>query len=326
MQQAATHVPNDEVNDEHTVTSSMFDVGSGHKLWYELWGNVDTDKTPFIVFHGGPGADSIGKRHKEVFDPEHDLVLFFDQRGCGMSMSETPRQSNTTWDTIADAKLLADAVGFERVNVRGSSFGSTLCLLFAIKYPEFVQDVVISAVFLADAKSVQHFNDGTIGLFYPEVWQKLLSCTPADRHDNPIRYHLEQVQKYADADDFSSPELVRSIVAIHNYESNLEDLGHSFVYVDPDNPQEDFDPLGYAIFADYEINDSYLEEGYILRNIHKFNGHIYIVQGRFDMLCPMLLSTKLAAAANHATLTPVVASHNIVPESLKALRRIIQEV
>ena len=306
------------------VETGFFDVGSGPELWYELWGNADSLSTPYVHFHGGPGA-ATREHAKDIFDPTLDLVLFFDQRGCGRSRSEAPRKHNTTRDTLDDARLLLKKLSITKVNARGWSFGSTLALLFAIENPDMVENVVIDGVFLADKKSTEHFSDGTIGLFFPEVWQRLLQSTPVSSRHDPIQYHLHQIQKHSD----SSPddrELLSSVVAMHNYEANLEELGHDFEFLDVDNLPKDFDPYSYAIFADYEANDSYLEEGYIVQKISTFGGHIYIVQGRFDMLCTMSEAVRLQHAAQHCVLAPVVTGHTPTDETRTELIQVVESL
>src|SRR5688572_9252657 len=87
--------------DEYTLKSGHLDVGGGHKVYFEQWGNADA-KTPVLMFHGGPGSNYKAK-HKQSFDPKIHQLIFFDQRGAGNSVPYGRLENNTTKELLADA-------------------------------------------------------------------------------------------------------------------------------------------------------------------------------------------------------------------------------
>ena len=117
----------------------------GHQVFFMEAGSKDGK--PVLVFHGGPGGASR-LRHAEAFDRRKFRVVFFDQRGCGRSQPSGETAHNTTADLLHDAARLLDFLDIkEKVILLGGSWGATLALLFAEKYPE--------ATIVASAKAIQ---------------------------------------------------------------------------------------------------------------------------------------------------------------------------
>ena len=56
----------------------FLNVGDGHKLYYEFYGNPKG--IPLLFLHGGPGAGFVDK-HKRFFDKKKYNVILFEQRG-----------------------------------------------------------------------------------------------------------------------------------------------------------------------------------------------------------------------------------------------------
>lgn len=69
--------------DQYFISEKMLDVGDGHTLHVQEWGNPEAS-IPIIFLHGGPGSQ-IKDKHKRTFNPKSHRVIFFDQRGCGKS-------------------------------------------------------------------------------------------------------------------------------------------------------------------------------------------------------------------------------------------------
>jgi proline iminopeptidase len=128
--------------------SGMLDVGEGQKIYWEASGNPDGK--PAVYLHGGPGSGcSVNQRR--FFDPIIYNAVLFDQRGCGRSrpLVSDDRQdlsTNTTAHLIADMEALRELLGIERWTVVGLSWGSTLALAYAQRYPERVSEVLLVLV------------------------------------------------------------------------------------------------------------------------------------------------------------------------------------
>lgn len=147
----------------------------GHQVFFMEAGSKDGK--PVLVFHGGPGGASR-LRHAEAFDRRKFRVVFFDQRGCGRSQPSGETAHNTTADLLQDAARLLDFLDIkEKVILLGGSWGATLALLFAEKYPERVKALLLSKIFLADEISAG-WTDDVSGWFYPDVMDKLRRNMP----------------------------------------------------------------------------------------------------------------------------------------------------
>ncbi|MBO6636412.1 MAG: alpha/beta fold hydrolase, partial [Parvibaculum sp.] len=100
--------------------SGMLDVGDGHQIY---WERVGTKAAVFL--HGGPGG-GFSPAHRRLFDPARYEVVLFDQRGCGKSTPHAGLEANTTWHLVADIERLREKFGFDKWQVFGGSWGSTL--------------------------------------------------------------------------------------------------------------------------------------------------------------------------------------------------------
>jgi proline iminopeptidase len=109
------------------------DVGDGHSLYWELSG--DPDGKPAVMLHGGPGGGS-SPDHRRQWNPDKYKILVFDQRGCGKSTPYASLEANTTWHLVDDIeKLRTEVAKVDKWMVFGGSWGSTLSLAYAQKYP-----------------------------------------------------------------------------------------------------------------------------------------------------------------------------------------------
>ena len=109
------------------------DVGDGHKIYYEQYGNPNGK--PILFLHGGPGA-GFSSSHKGFFDPKLFRVIFFDQRGSGKSIPYAETESNNTEAILSDIELLRSLLKIDQWYLFGGSWGSTLALLYGIKFPK----------------------------------------------------------------------------------------------------------------------------------------------------------------------------------------------
>ena len=114
--------------------SGFLQVNSLHSLYYEQFGNPKGK--PVLFLHGGPGA-GCSSFHKNFFDPKKHRVIFFDQRGCGKSIPYAETSENTTDDLIADIELIRNKLKINEWLIFGGSWGSTLALLYGIKYAKY---------------------------------------------------------------------------------------------------------------------------------------------------------------------------------------------
>ena len=106
-------------------------------LYVDVVGHGD----PVVLMHGGPSADlwTMGAFRKCA--DEHTLV-FYDHR-CNGRSSGVPVSSMTWKNLTADADALRAHLGFERWAVLGHSFGGSVALEYALRYPARVSRLVL---------------------------------------------------------------------------------------------------------------------------------------------------------------------------------------
>jgi proline iminopeptidase len=122
---------------EHNV------VLNGVRLWYKVSGSPRAGQAPLLYLHGGPGYNSysfektIGARLEA-----HALVIYLDERGSGRS--ERPWDNNYQMSTlVADVEALRASLGVESLIPMGHSFGGSIALEYAARYPQHVQRLII---------------------------------------------------------------------------------------------------------------------------------------------------------------------------------------
>ncbi|MDO5732171.1 MAG: alpha/beta fold hydrolase [Eubacteriales bacterium] len=131
--------------------SGFIERDHGHVIYYAAHGSAS--KTPVLLFHGGPG-DASSESSLRYFNPEHDFVIRFDQRACGMSRCQERFEANQTQDLMGDALAVLDALGIESAYFFASSWGACLALITGIAAPSRVRGFCLRSVFMATAAEI----------------------------------------------------------------------------------------------------------------------------------------------------------------------------
>ena len=300
--------------DEHTIQEFLLDVGDGHQLYGQEWGNKKA-ATPVIVLHGGPGYH-CKDRDRSSFDPAHHRVVFFDQRGCGKSTPNGSLEHNTTDDLLGDITKIADHVGAKNFVLYGASWGSALALAYTIAFPERVRALVLASIFTASREECHWIDEGRFRTFHPEAWQRFLDKTPAEHHKNPAAYHYKNIQ----AGD--AHLLFNSALALSEMEHHIISLNDRLAPIDPAT----FDPTGARILAHYFTQNCFMPDRFILENAHKITVPTWLVHGRYDMDCPPVTAYELHQKIAGSHLTFVISNHRIEHEAESVLRAILLQL
>lgn len=257
----------------------MLDVGDGHQLYYEQCGNPDGK--PVVVLHGGPGGggDTTVRR---FFDPARYRCVVFDQRGAGRSTPHASLHENTTWHLVDDIERLRELLGIDSWQVFGGSWGSTLALAYAQTHPDRVTELVLRGIFLFRKSELDWFYEaGGASRIYPDAWERYVDEIPAaERGDMRAAYYRRLTAE--DAEVRRSAAKAWSV-----WEGSTSCLLPSKTMVDKFDATE----LALAmarIECHYFVNGGFMEEGQLLRDVDRIR-HIpaIIVQGRYDIVCPM---------------------------------------
>jgi proline iminopeptidase len=95
---------------------------------------------PLVLMHGGPGLDHTTLLGLAPLARDYQL-LFYDHRCNGRSSGDP---ETMTWDNLtADADALRVTYGFDKWIVLGQSFGGHVALMYALRYPERVSQLIL---------------------------------------------------------------------------------------------------------------------------------------------------------------------------------------
>ena len=279
--------------------SGHLDVGDGHRLYWELCGNPDGK--PVVFLHGGPGGGS-SPDHRRQFDPARYNILVFDQRGCGKSTPYASLEANTTWHLVEDIERLRELVGVDKWMVFGGSWGSTLSLTYAQKYPERVTELVLRGIFLFDQYEVDWlYKEGGASAVYPDKWDEFVSLIPEGERGD----FVEAYRKRLTSDD--PDEQLRTAKAWSAWEGATVTLLPSPATIEHFTSREVAVAIA-RIENHYMANNGWLEPGQLLRGADKLrNIPGVIVQGRHDTCTPPKAAWALKKAWPEVEL-------NIVPD------------
>lgn len=301
--------------DVYTLGEHYLDVGNGHSLYIHDWGNAKA-KVPIIFLHGGPGG-GVSDRYKQRFVPEQQRVIFFDQRGCGKSTPKGSLKHNTTNDLVEDIEKIAKSLKLKKFILVGGSWGSCLALAYGVAYPKRLEAMVLSGIFTGTKAEIDYLDNGeTWRHYYPDVWDTYLSRTPKRYHSNPTAYHYKMI---LGKDEEKSK---RSAYAQQEMEGSLVPLDDRHQA----EPYETFDPTCGLLEAHYLSNHCFLPEKYIVKNAKKLTMPIWLVQGRYDMVCPPITAYELNKVLPKSHLIWTVAGHGNDRPNYDACRTLLLQL
>jgi proline iminopeptidase len=282
--------------DQHTLQETFIEVGDGHTLYMQEWGTPHG--MPIIFLHGGPGS-GCNNRHKQVFDPERHHVVFFDQRGSGRSIPFGLLAHNTTEVLITDIEKVAKHCKMPHFTLVGGSWGSCLALAYGLKNPKQVDSMVLRGIFTGSQAEINYIYKGEFRNWFPDIWEALLAQTPKSHRRDPGSYHLPR----ALGDD---PVVAKqSAYVLQNLEGALLSLDDRFTAT----PFDEFDPTSSIVETHYLANTCFLPDRHILEQAHKLTMPIWLIQGRYDMVCPPITAYELNKALPNSELIWTTSGH-----------------
>lgn len=277
-------------------TSGRLRVSPLHELYYEESGN--RRGKPVVFLHGGPGGGTDPKMRR-FFDPKRYRIVLFDQRGCGKSTPHASLVDNTTWHLVEDIETLRVRLGIDRWQVFGGSWGSTLALAYAETHPERVTELVLRGIFMLRRWELSWFyqDPGGAAALFPDLWESYVAPIPAaERHDMMAAYY----QRLTSADPATLTAAAR---AWSIWEGATSYLRQNPGYV------AQFEDASYAaafarIECHYFMNRGFLKsESQLLDDVGRIRRIAgVIVQGRYDVVCPMRSAWDLHRAWPEAEL------------------------
>ena len=261
----------------------MLRVDDIHTLYWEECGNPQG--VPMLFLHGGPGAGA-SPTHRRFFDPNHWRIVIFDQRGSGRSTPLFETKRNTTELLIADIETLRHTRKIDRWHIFGGSWGSTLALAYAEKHPDRCLGLILRGICLLRQSEIDWFLYGMRNVF-PELWSQFAGfIAPEFRKDLLGAY----VRIFSGPNDALKREAIR--LWLH-YETTCSSLLPSREK-EKTVTEDDLRAALPVMEAHYFKNNLFTPDDKLLREIDRLR-HIpgIIVQGRYDMICPIVTADEL---------------------------------
>lgn len=269
-------------------------VSDKHQLYVEQSGNPNG--IAVVYLHGGPGGGS-SPNHRRYFDPEKYRIILFDQRGCGRSLPSPSIDKNTSADLVDDLELIRKHLNIKQWLITGGSWGTTLAILYGIKYPSVILGFILRGIFLATKTEYQWLYEYQgAARFYPEYYQEFHQHIGEKKHRSLLQsYHETLIGKNEIAAIAASKawclwELRLSTIDHHHIEmSHIEDAHQALCMA--------------KISSHYFINNCFIEDNYILNNLSPVSDIPAIVlHGRYDMVCQLDNAYKMVQNWSNAQL------------------------
>lgn len=270
----------------HSSLPEMYelDVGDGNSIYLEISGRKDG--LPMLFLHGGPGGHCRSEHHG-LFDPNIFKSIIYDQRGCGKSKPYRILEKNDTNNLINDIEIIREFLKIDKLFILGGSWGATLALCYAQAYPKNVRGIILRSVFLGTMAEIYWaFIDGP-KIFAPELFQSFSEKAKSNNSKKIIEFYIEQI--------LCNKSVYHSWIW-HDYERILSQINpdsHSFDSKEKILQRQGC-PNSPLMETHFIKNKFFIQDNQIFNNMKKIE-HIpgYIVQGRYDLICPPVNAFKL---------------------------------
>jgi proline iminopeptidase len=265
--------------------TGYMEVEAGHRVYYEQCGNPAG--RPALFVHGGPGAGG-DVNARRFFDATGYRIVTFDQRGAGRSRPHASLEANTTWHLVADIERLRQRLGIDRWLVFGGSWGSTLALAYSQAHPRSVAGLVLRGIFLLRKRELDWFYQSGADSVFPDQWRQFLAPIPEEeRGDLLTAYHRRLI----------GDDRTKQIEAARAW--SVWEGATSSLWPNPQRAAQ-FGASEFAlalarIETHYFVNRGFFDqENQLLDGVGAIR-HIpaVIVQGRYDVVCPLVTAWDL---------------------------------
>ncbi|MBV62147.1 prolyl aminopeptidase [Abyssibacter profundi] len=250
----------------------------GHTVWFEESGNPDG--IPVVFVHGGPGGGTQ-PLYRRFFDPDRYRIVLFDQRGCGRSTPHAELEHNNTWALVSDMERLREHLDIKAWVVFGGSWGSTLSLAYSQNHPDRCLAIILRGIFLLRQQELEWFYQDGASRMFPDAWQRYYHAIPEAERDDLLQAYYRRLTH----DD---PEVrIPAARAWATWEASTSKL------IPSDSLVQSFEDAKFAeafarIEAHYFVHGGFLDHpDQLIHNVERIR-HIpgFIVQGRYDVVCP----------------------------------------
>ncbi|XP_064613838.1 probable proline iminopeptidase [Liolophura sinensis] len=193
-------------------------------------------------------------------------------------------KENTTWHLVADVERLRTHLGIEKWVVFGGSWGSALGLAYSESHPDRVKGIIIRGIYTISRRENMWIKQAGANTVFPDYWEDYVSVIPeGERGDLLSAYHRRMT-----GDD--AEEKLLCIRAWNRWEDILSQLVADEEEIEARRQKSDVADLEHAVTAcHYFIHGGWLRsDTQLLDDVVKIR-HLpgIIIQGRYDIICPM---------------------------------------
>ncbi|KAK2601294.1 hypothetical protein N8I77_010755 [Diaporthe amygdali] len=267
--------------------SGHLQVSPVHSIYWEECG-LPTG-TPVVYLHGGPGA-GFDESDRQYFDPSHYRSVLFDQRGAGKSTPHASLEENTTWHLVEDMEKLRQHLGIEKWIIFGGSWGSTLSLAYSETHPDRCLGLILRGIFTLRREELLWFYQKGADFLFADFFDDYEAVIPENERDDMMQAYYKRLTGN------DEEERLRCADAWSRWENSTSKL-----MVDPAYIARSDDPKWALAFAriesHYFVNGGFMKDGQLIEDAHKImHLPIVIIQGRYDIVCPLKTSWDLYKA------------------------------
>jgi proline iminopeptidase len=198
---------------------------------------------------------------------------------------------------VEDIERIREHLGIRHWQVFGGSWGSTLALAYAETHPDRARELVLRGIFLCRPQEIQWFYQEGASAIFADVWEEYLKVIPeAERADMVDAYY----RRLTSEDEAVRLEAARAWSIWEGSTSKL--------FFDPSSIEKFADPefaLAFArIECHYFMNNAFFTtDNYLIENVGRIRSIPgVIVQGRYDVVCPLMSAWDLHRAWPEAAL------------------------
>ncbi|WP_153772139.1 prolyl aminopeptidase [Labrenzia sp. CE80] len=265
--------------------SGLLSVDQSADIYWEVSGNPKGKAALYL--HGGPGSGLRSGSYRQLFDPDAYYLVGIDQRGCGRSrplatenLADLP--SNNTEVLISDIEAVRRHLEVDTWLIAGVSWGATLALALAQRFPKRVSEIVLMAVTTTSRAEVDWITEG-VGRFFPQEWEAFNAASGRTPDERVVEAYARRLALGDDLDRLAAAEAWNEWESTHiSLDPNFTPISHRF--------DEERALVFATLVTHYWSNDGFLREGdAILERMSEIKDiPAVLVHGRRDFSGPIV--------------------------------------
>lgn len=293
------------------LETSFLKVSKLHTISYSTYGNKNGK--PVLYVHGGPGGGTSPSMAR-FFNPKKYYIVLVDQRGCGKSTPSSELKENTTNHLLRDFEKIRTRLRVKKWMVYGGSWGSTLSLAYAFKYPTKVTELVLRGIYFCTDEEVHWLSEPNGAHFIrPDIWNYFSNKINKNKITSKNLF-IDEYKKCFKG-KYGKKKKEECLVAWTVWESSMSSLNMKPLrQLIKETRKEEYEQMS-RIELHYFKNNCFFKPNYFLKesNLKKLRDNkipVVIVQGMYDLVCPFVTAYKLHKALPTAEFYPTFAGHS----------------